>query len=140
MKKLFSLLATSVLTGFMALADDSRPAPQGLYDSAAQALDEGIPDVAIQKLAAYLSAPGLTPEQRLAAVAKLSEAQLAAGRPGEALGTLQANGVGNNETDLVKAGLWPQRVTGRRRVCFLPGSRDRFAPAELRRWSARRNR
>jgi len=100
-KHLFALAAGALAVAF---PHPARAADAGvLYDSAARALDEGIPDVAIQKLTAYLAAAGLTPDQRLAGVAKLSEAQLAAARPEEALRTLQANGAQNDETDFVKA-------------------------------------
>ncbi len=92
-------LLAILLAAALPLAATADPA----YDSAARALDEGIPDVAVQKLTAWLATPGLTPEQRLAGVAKLSEAQLAAGRPEAALQTVEAGGVRNDATDFAKA-------------------------------------
>ncbi len=76
-----------------------------LYDSAVRALEEGIPGVAIEKLKQCLAA-NPPPAERAAAVGKLAEAQFAASQPGEALQTLERNGVQGirgGRTDFVKA-------------------------------------
>jgi tetratricopeptide (TPR) repeat protein len=91
------------LFAILAAAAFSSAGAATLYDAAARALDEGIPDVAAQKLTDWLADPALTPDQRLAGVAKLAQAQLAAGRPEAALQTVETSGVRNAATDFAKA-------------------------------------
>ena len=63
-----------------------------MLEQATRALDEGVPQVAVVRLRRLLAGK-LSDEQRLAATAKLAEALLAAGEPGEALPLLQDPGL-----------------------------------------------
>lgn len=73
--------------GSIFFAASARAADPALA-AARRALDESLPQIAIQKLHAALAASGLSPDERDQATQLLAEAQLADGRPDHALGTV----------------------------------------------------
>ena len=99
MSKIFPLLVCVLLSQVRPAfcAGDGDP----LYAGARQAIEEGIPEVGIQKLRLYL-AGNLQPAQRAEATLKLAEALLDAGHSDEALVTLGKSRTGA-ESDFLKA-------------------------------------
>ena len=83
----FSIVLPLVLV--LVLAQPAASAdPVPTLEHATRALNEGVPQVAVVRLRRLLSGK-LPDEQRIAATAKLAEALVAAGEPGEALPLLQ---------------------------------------------------
>lgn len=74
-----------------------------LPSAALRALDEGVPDVAIQKLRDHLLTAGLSLQERSDSRAKLCESELAASRPADALATLAEEPNNEPRFDLLRA-------------------------------------
>ena len=85
-----SRLATLGLSlGMWLAACGLQAAGSSLLEEARQARAESIPEVAIQKVGAFLAAPDLSPEQRQAGTRELTAALLDAGQIDDALAAIQ---------------------------------------------------
>ena len=92
-----AVAALFLLLSFAGLANAEIPD----WETAVRPLDEGVPQVAVMRLRAILERP-LSPTDKQTVLAKLGEALLASGEPGEALKVLEDPAV----QDLPATSLW----------------------------------